>query len=303
MGMRVGSSGAAWASQSSPVGNWQQRQQSVNLLKSALKSGDLAGAQQAFAAITANNPNATSNTNSPLAQIGQALQAGDMAGAQQAAQSWRASHQGGPAGQAAGAANLSTAAVDSFLKTLSPLTATTSNSASSAAAATPTASDQVGQALAASEKNLFDSLQAVGTTTGTSTTASTPSSTAAATTQVAATALDASAAGGASPVASTHHHHHHSGGGDGAVQAELSALIGQTSQAASATTSASASTTDAASATSATTAASTGLDQSFNNLLTSLGVSGTSASLNKFLTAMQSSMPGPVTGSQFSQTA
>ena len=52
-----------------------------------------------------------------------------------------------------------------------------------------------------------------------------------------------------------------------------------------------ASTTAATSAT--TTASSSGLDQSFNNLLQALGVSGNNASLNDFLQALASKMQGP----------
>ena len=97
MGMRIGGGQQAWSSQSSSVSNWQQRQQNFKALGSALQSGDLAGAQQAFATITANNPAAANNPSSPLAQIGQALQSGNLAGAQQAAQTWRGQHGGGAA--------------------------------------------------------------------------------------------------------------------------------------------------------------------------------------------------------------
>ena len=89
MGMRVGGSGATWANQSNAVGNWQQRQQSMKALGAALQGGDLAAAQQAFANISANNPAAAANSNSPLAKIGVALQSGDLATAQQTAQAWR----------------------------------------------------------------------------------------------------------------------------------------------------------------------------------------------------------------------
>ena len=91
MGMRIASSGSAGVSQSSAVNNWQQNQQNFKALTSALQSGDLASAQKAFSALTAGkSPN--SDSNSPLAKIGQALQNGDLAGAQKAAQSIQGKH-------------------------------------------------------------------------------------------------------------------------------------------------------------------------------------------------------------------
>ena len=41
MGMRIGGSGAAWASQNNSVGNWQQRQQNMKALGTALQGSDL----------------------------------------------------------------------------------------------------------------------------------------------------------------------------------------------------------------------------------------------------------------------
>jgi hypothetical protein len=99
MGMRIGSSGAAAASQSVGVGNWQQRQQSFKDLFSALQAGDLGAAQKAFSGLT--GASGAVKGNGALAQIGKALQSGDIAGAQQAAQAMLASrgghhhHQGG----------------------------------------------------------------------------------------------------------------------------------------------------------------------------------------------------------------
>lgn len=83
MGMRVGGSSAAWSNyQTSSVSGWQQRQQGVKDLFSALKAGDLTSAQKAFSGIKSNSTDA----NSPMTKIGTALQAGDLAAAQQAAQ-------------------------------------------------------------------------------------------------------------------------------------------------------------------------------------------------------------------------
>ena len=84
MGMRVGGSSNAWASQNQSVGNWQQKQSSVKELFASLKSGDLASAQKAYASISPSG--ASQAANSPMAQIGKALQSGDLASAQSLAQ-------------------------------------------------------------------------------------------------------------------------------------------------------------------------------------------------------------------------
>lgn len=97
MGMRVGG-----AASSAAMSSWQTRQQDFGNLVSAIKSGNLSSAQQAFSALQALGGSAgtgtttgtttgatattgsTSNSNSPLAAIGQALSSGDISGAQQA---------------------------------------------------------------------------------------------------------------------------------------------------------------------------------------------------------------------------
>lgn len=84
MGMRIGgASSTTETSQSTPVANWQQRQQSFQDMMSALQSGDLSAAQQSFKNLGGNS---NVQGNSPLAQLGQALKNGDLAGAQDAAQ-------------------------------------------------------------------------------------------------------------------------------------------------------------------------------------------------------------------------
>jgi len=87
MGMRVGGGSAAWASQASSVNNWQKSQQGVKDLLSTLNSGDLAAAQQAYTAMSAqkNIPK-----DSALGKIGQELALGDLAGAQKIAQTMQA---------------------------------------------------------------------------------------------------------------------------------------------------------------------------------------------------------------------
>jgi len=92
MGMRIGSSSPAVASQGAGAANWQQRQQGFKDLLAAVQSGDLSAAQKAYSGLTGGS--ATAKGNSPLAQIGQALQNGDLAGAQQATQAFLANRGG-----------------------------------------------------------------------------------------------------------------------------------------------------------------------------------------------------------------
>ncbi len=274
MGMRIGGSGAAWASQNNSVGNWQQRQQNMKALGTALQGSDLGAAQTAFAAISTNNPNMASNPNSPLAKIGQALQAGDLAGAQQAQQAWRgAHHPGGPGPSAAATPN---AATSSFLQTLTPVATTPAASAPASGTTSATStSAQVEQALAAFEKNLFDSLRAQDSAPGN---ASSASPAAVASTAPTDGSNPAAASGSAPAVGGRHHHQHQESADTAKLGAELGSLISQTaSGSANAATS---------------TAAPSNLDQSFNNLLSTLGVSGNNASLNTFLQALQSNMRG-----------
>jgi hypothetical protein len=94
MGMRIGNSAMTGMAQGVGASNWQQRQQSVKDVLSALQSGDLAAAQKAFATLPGATNIASSDSNSPLAQIGKALQSGDLAAAQQAAQAWQAARSG-----------------------------------------------------------------------------------------------------------------------------------------------------------------------------------------------------------------
>jgi hypothetical protein len=76
-------------------------QQLLSQLLNSIKSGDLDGAQKAYAAFTqAQSANgSTANPNSPLAQalnqIGQALQSGNIGGAQQALTSLQGQARGG----------------------------------------------------------------------------------------------------------------------------------------------------------------------------------------------------------------
>jgi hypothetical protein len=123
MGMRIPSSATAGTTQGVAASNWQQRQQSVKDLMSSLQAGDMASAQKAFGTLRGAGQAASSNSNSPLAQIGKALQSGDLAAAQQAAQAWLGArgghhHHGGtpaPAPTAGNAAAPSTGAAGAVL--------------------------------------------------------------------------------------------------------------------------------------------------------------------------------------------
>jgi hypothetical protein len=70
-----------------------RRRQSLGALVSALNSGDLSGAQQAYSSLSQLETSGPANRNEVFAQamgkIGQALQSGDLAGAQQALSSLR----------------------------------------------------------------------------------------------------------------------------------------------------------------------------------------------------------------------
>lgn len=92
MGMRVqnGQSTAGNAATSST--SFAQRQQDFKSMMSALKSGDLSAAQQAYSSLTQGR--GTPPADSPLGQLGQALQNGDLAGAQKAAQAMQSAHHG-----------------------------------------------------------------------------------------------------------------------------------------------------------------------------------------------------------------
>ena len=282
MGMRIDGGHQGWYSQNSSVSNWQQRQQNFKALGSSLQSGDLAGAQQAFASLLATNPAAASNPDSPLAQIGQALQSGNLAGAQQAAQSMRGMH-GMPS-----AANQAKAdqAASAFLKTLTPVSTATASTNDPAAttSATPTF-DQISKALMAFEKNLFDSLQAESTAANNQTASSAAPSVA---TDPSTTSTIASASDTATPAQNMKHHHHHDGGGDAQLVAELNALIAQTASSSSSNDSGAGSSTASAASSSvaANSVPTSALDDSFKNLLSTLGVTGNNASLNSFLQAM-----------------
>jgi len=78
MGMGISSASSAVNGASM----WQQQKSSFSQLSSALTSGNLSAAKQAFASLSAKNP-AASDPNSPMGKLGAALQSGNMSAAQQ----------------------------------------------------------------------------------------------------------------------------------------------------------------------------------------------------------------------------
>jgi len=292
MGMRIGGSSNAWANQqSSSAVNWQQRHQNFKSLKTALQGNDLAGAQQAFAALSASNPNALANPNSTLSQMGKALQAGNLPAAQQIAQNWQSNQQSSTASPPATDPK---AALASFLQTLTASTPSgtsatvggTSADTSSTPAVASTAStpEQIAQALLSFEKNLFDSLQLQNKSNGQnaapSLSAPAPVPTADSSVATASTASLTQTVSDTPQNQPQHHHHHGGHGGGSQLGAQLSALMAQTGQGAVSATAGTSPSADVA-----------GLDQSFKSLLSTLGVTGNNASLNTFLQSMSSSMP------------
>jgi hypothetical protein len=113
MGMRVGSSSAALATQSSAISGWQQRQQGMKDLFSKLNAGDLAGAQKAYAAFAASN---TIKSDSPMGQLGDALKNGNLAAAEKIAQSLQKNRATSPVSAQANANNQQVASTLSMLR-------------------------------------------------------------------------------------------------------------------------------------------------------------------------------------------
>jgi hypothetical protein len=113
MGMRVGSSSAAMASQATAVSGWQQRQQGMKDLFSTLNVGNLAGAQKAYAAFAANN---NIKSDSPMGQLGDALKNGNLAAAEKIAQSLQKNRATSPVSAQANANNQQVASTLSMLR-------------------------------------------------------------------------------------------------------------------------------------------------------------------------------------------
>lgn len=198
MGMHIGSSYASMGAQSmSGTSIWQQRQQSMGALKSALQSGDLSSAQSAFASISAKMPNI--DPNSPLGQIGQALQTGDIASATKISSSWKSHTRLEGAKDQAYSSQATTDPSSSFAAALinsltqtglinasnavtassstSSAGASTSAATSGSAASAPSSLDPaVAQSLSTFMQNLFATLQAQAGAQPTALSPTTPSS-------------------------------------------------------------------------------------------------------------------------------
>ncbi len=264
-------------------------------LVSALKSGDLSAAQQAYTQFqsdigTGSSSGATTASSSNpfqsmMSQIGNALQSNDVLGAQQALstfQNQRASTATGSNAEAGGPSAL----MDAVFSALSQagVTGSTANSSAPPSSATPSSSGQDPlQALGAFMHNLFASLQSQGGQ------AATPSAQPPA--QGGGDAdgdHDGSAAASVS-APSGGHHHHHGGGGASQIESNLQSLIQQVSASAPGTAATSSSGAIAASPIAST---SSTLQQSYQNLLSALGVSGSSSSLSSFLQALSQNLQG-----------
>ncbi len=109
MAMSVSSVSSSAPFQTNGVRPSRKRRQEFEALGKALKSGDLAGAKKAFAALTGGSGSSTSaagatQDNSPFAQLAQALQSGNLQAAQQAFAGMVQNHHGhhGPHGHRGG---------------------------------------------------------------------------------------------------------------------------------------------------------------------------------------------------------
>ena|SRR5450830_642556 len=105
MSIGIQSTTATSATQITDTSNWQQNKQKFQALNSALQSGDLSAAKDAYAALTQNK---TVDPNSPLGKIGQALQSGDIQSAQQLEQKMHSGHHHGHSSAATASSSTTT---------------------------------------------------------------------------------------------------------------------------------------------------------------------------------------------------
>ena len=165
MSISAGSASAsAWATQANSAPR-QQFQKELKALSSALKSGDLTSAQQAFATISAANP--TLSASSPLGLIGQALQTGNITAAQQVAQPWQGGQSAADTINSAtsGGAMASTPLGQSILQLLNQSGITVPASGTNGSSSSPDTPDQSSQALNQFVQALVAALQAQQATT------------------------------------------------------------------------------------------------------------------------------------------
>ena len=109
MGMSIGNT---WnTGTAAAASGWQERQQNFKALSSAIQSGQLGAAQQAYTALTGAAPGGSDSASGPLSAVAQALQQGDISGAQRALSDLQAKRSGGhlrlPADSAASRADAS----------------------------------------------------------------------------------------------------------------------------------------------------------------------------------------------------
>lgn len=270
-----------------------QRHKDFQQLVSALESGDLSAAQKAFAQFqsdlgsgsTSGAPaNATASPdNSPfknlISQIGSALQSGNISAAQKALTDFRNQAPSRTSGTSGGPG----AFLDAIFQALSQAGVSgtsVTNATTATSPSTPATSAQNPlQALGAFMHDLFSALQAQA---------------------------GQAASGGAvqgegdsdgdndgsvsSGVAGTSGGHHRQNSGLAQIESSLQNLIQQLSSSASGSTTSGATASGSAAASSAS--PSSELQQSYQNLLSALGVSGSESTLGSFLQALAQNLHG-----------
>lgn len=164
--MSVSSINSNSTSQAQSSSSWQQIKQNLQALNTALKSGDLPTAKDAFAKLTQNR---SISSSSPLGAIGQALQNGDVKSAAQvvypahvsadnkaSTMVWQQLNTLVSSSQGATTANAST--VNNKLATLLTFLSTGKTAAtSSSASSSSSLSDAITQALAATNNSISPS--------------------------------------------------------------------------------------------------------------------------------------------------
>ncbi len=164
--MSVSSINSNSTSQAQSSGSWQQIKQNLQALNTALKSGDLPTAKDAFAKLTQNR---SISSSSPLGAIGQALQNGDVKSAAQvvypthvsadnkaSTMVWQQLNTLVSSSQGATTANAST--VNNKLATLLTFLSTGKAAATSSSAnSSSSLSDAITQALAATNNSISPS--------------------------------------------------------------------------------------------------------------------------------------------------
>ena len=276
--------------------SFSQRRTDFQQLASALQSGDLSAAQQAFSqlqsdigtsSVSAGSVSSTTSSSnnrfqSLMSQIGSALQAGNLSDAQQALSDFQ-NHPPSAGSESGGGSGSPGAILDAVFQALSQagISGGSAANSSSAPSTTTSASDQNPlQALGAFMHDLFSALQNQG-------------GQAAQGAQTSAQGTSDSDRGhggtGTSAVSGAPRgHHHHGGGGVAHMESNLQSLIQQLSS--SDSTSSATDTSGSSTATASATNSSSALQQSYQNLLSSLGLSGGSSSLGNFLQALSQNL-------------